>query len=129
MEFSHAVSGGIDSERKDLSTAKTHPSFPSCFTIRPLFQLKIYRDKDGSRPFRDERKSLHLSHRFDYKNCIPIRPGQKVKTDSIISDIKCKKGNLWITLSLNSTTMDDQPVVKTEAEFLLKRGGYKWNRN
>jgi hypothetical protein len=116
---------GVDG---DLSNIVAHPSFPSSFSVKALFNLADVGDAVGPL-ITNIGKLLHTGQVYDYTGCAPIVPSiDKLYTHAEITNIFIKSSILWVEVTMKTT--DSQEVGQgtlyctTIATVGIRKGGY-----
>lgn len=114
--------------KPDYSAVVAHPAYGMAFTIKALYgSLGLTRTNAAGRKVtlcNDPGKLLHAGQKYDYRDCVPIRDGDKLSTVATISDVYVKKTILYMVSDLETRNQRDELVLRTTATVAVREGGY-----
>jgi len=140
VEFSESIGDlspkyvevGVKEDGKpNFSKVKAHPSYPNCFVVDLMWDAMNWRfpsegeETEGKLLIPVPSKILHVGQSYDYSNAeIDIKHKQKLYTTGYCKEIYVKNNQLWITLHLDTRTKENQLVVQSELQIIVRDGGF-----
>ena len=123
---------GVKEDGKpDFSKVKAHACYPNCFIVDLMWDAMNWRfpadreDPEGKMLITVPSKILHVGQSYDYSNAeIDIKHKQKLYTTGYCKEIYVKNNQLWITLHLDTRTKENQLVVQSELQIIVREGGF-----
>lgn len=105
------------------------PGFANAFTVKAFYTLipgiKLVQDGVQRDLLLDPTKLLHASNQYNWENCVPIRPG-----DRLVATAKYEKAWLsetmvvYTDMSLNVVNQKGELVCNVKAVGAIRPGGY-----
>jgi len=117
--------------KKDYSAIKAFSTYPNSFVVDLMWDAMNWRfpaereDPEGKLLITVPSKILHVGQSYDYSNAeIDIKHKQKLYTTGYCKEIYVKNNQLWITLHLDTRTKENQLVVQSELQIIVREGGF-----